>query len=442
MIIGVEMTERAKKAEKNGGETVLIMYLGNFFKKDWEKIGSPWGVWKKGQIKKVSPMETEEIFNSVHKYLFKKIEKGNYTLQSFVGFLLNFNKSRGSYSLALRLKIQYNKKVLLMISKVNMFQFSNKGISTPLGLFVVVSLTILAAIAVFLQYSEMEKEKALMRNFEKSEKVSWITYHNEQHGFKFRHPQDAEITEQEDKVRLDFTFAPATNLAEKYLEITIRDNGSEKCSNPLKTNIIRDEVVNLGGLDLKKEIGQEDKTDSISYSISKGDHCIGLSFVLRAGESRSFSFDVTLPSYDLKEEVELFDKIMSTFELTEISNLEIYRDESEEKIEEEPAPQAHIQSIFTDKKLYRSSEIVNLDLTIFATGNLKDVAVKIMGIKNKLNQEKVLDIIEGENNISFSYQLPKCNVCGGISAGEYPIDCEVNYSGLAINDSITIDVQQ
>lgn len=116
--------------------------------------------------------------------------------------------------------------------------------------------------------------------------------------------------------------------------------------------------------------------------------------------------------------------------------------ETEENNQPEAALQVYIQNILTDKKVYHSSEIINLDLIISATGDLKDVVVRVTGIKNKLNKEKTVDITEGENDISFSYQLPKCNVCGGISEGEYPIDCEISYDEIVLNDSVTIEVQQ
>ena len=117
---------------------------------------------------------------------------------------------------------------------------------------------------------------------------------------------------------------------------------------------------------------------------------------------------------------------------------------SEESTEQQPTTtfQFFIQDISTDKDIYHSSEIVNLELIVYSGADLENVIIKAKGIKNRFNEEKILNITTGANNVSFSYQLPRCNVCGGIAAGEYPLYCEVDHNGVTVSDSITINIQQ
>ena len=77
--------------------------------------------------------------------------------------------------------------------------------------------------------------------------------------------------------------------------------------------------------------------------------------------------------------------------------------------------------LLSDKTTYHSGEILNLDFRITANGSFFNAKVVVEGILGKLNQEKTLNLKKGENNISFNHTLPRCNVCGGISEGEYTI---------------------
>ena len=104
--------------------------------------------------------------------------------------------------------------------------------------------------------------------------------------------------------------------------------------------------------------------------------------------------------------------------------------------------QFSIQNISTDKDVYHSSEIMTLNVTLYSNANLEDVITKVTGINDRFIQDRILDIKKGENEMIFSYQLPRCNVCGGIAAGDYPLYCEINYSGVTVSDSITINIRQ
>ncbi len=101
-----------------------------------------------------------------------------------------------------------------------------------------------------------------------------------------------------------------------------------------------------------------------------------------------------------------------------------------------------IEDITTDKAIYYSSEFLHLNIKIRSNSDLEDVVVKVEGIKGRLKKQETLDIKEGVNDIPFSYKLPRCNVCGGIGAGDYTLDCEVLYKDIVLKDSTTINIQQ
>jgi len=101
-----------------------------------------------------------------------------------------------------------------------------------------------------------------------------------------------------------------------------------------------------------------------------------------------------------------------------------------------------IEEITTDKEIYYSSEVVNINVKIRSNSNLKNVLVKTEGISNKLNGEKVLDIKKGLNDVSFSYKLPRCNVCGGIREGNYILGCTAIYKDVVAENSTKISIQQ
>ena len=101
-----------------------------------------------------------------------------------------------------------------------------------------------------------------------------------------------------------------------------------------------------------------------------------------------------------------------------------------------------LENISTDKALYHSSENVNLTVTVYSKSDLENVTIIATGINGRLNEKKILNLKTGINEISFSYNLPKCNVCGGISAGDYSMNCDVIYKNITAEKSITINIQQ
>jgi hypothetical protein len=101
-----------------------------------------------------------------------------------------------------------------------------------------------------------------------------------------------------------------------------------------------------------------------------------------------------------------------------------------------------LKNLSADKELYHSSENVNLTARVYSKSDLKNVTVIATGINGRLNEKKILNLKKGINKIYFNYKLPRCNVCGGISAGDYNLSCRAIYENITIKKSITINIQQ
>lgn len=101
-----------------------------------------------------------------------------------------------------------------------------------------------------------------------------------------------------------------------------------------------------------------------------------------------------------------------------------------------------LKNISTDKAVYHSSDVTNLSIVIYSDSNLENVTVMTNGINGRLNTERVLNLKKGVNEVSFTYTLPRCNVCGGIRAGDYNLSCTVTYKNITVENSTMINIQQ
>ena len=102
----------------------------------------------------------------------------------------------------------------------------------------------------------------------------------------------------------------------------------------------------------------------------------------------------------------------------------------------------YIQNISADKSVYHSAEIMNLTAQLYAESDMDNVTVTVSGINNRFNAEMEMNLKKGLNELSFTYTLPGCNVCGGIRAGDYNLSCVVRYKNISIEDSTIINIQQ
>jgi len=89
-------------------------------------------------------------------------------------------------------------------------------------------------------------------------------------------------------------------------------------------------------------------------------------------------------------------------------------------------------SLSTDKDVYNAGDLIGITLTANSSTDISGVEVKVYGIKtthNRLSETRNVDLVAGANNLTFSYQLPDCNSCSGISAGNYVINADLFLNG-------------
>jgi len=79
-------------------------------------------------------------------------------------------------------------------------------------------------------------------------------------------------------------------------------------------------------------------------------------------------------------------------------------------------------------------EKVTLNVTAKSSVSLDNVTVKIRGLKNKLNQMKliksqVVELARGINVISFACRIPTCSPCNRLDPGIYSINATISRNG-------------
>jgi hypothetical protein len=100
------------------------------------------------------------------------------------------------------------------------------------------------------------------------------------------------------------------------------------------------------------------------------------------------------------------------------------------------------EDLVTDKLTYHSSETMEIKFIINSNSEMEGVKLSVSGIGNKLNKSKLVELEKGLNEISFTYQLPRCNSCGGINEGEYQITGEVSHGKVKGVKNILITIKQ
>lgn len=149
----------------------------------------------------------------------------------------------------------------------------------------------------------------------------WTTYHDETYGFSLDLPPGAQVTaEQENYTRIDLPTAPGTNLAEKYLEISVL-HGISPCASPqaqgYEPGAIPKEPVEINGIEFIRERGSEGAAgnfyDFVAYSTEKGDACISLGFVLHS--TNADNYENPPPTYEAPAEEAVIEQIINTFRL-------------------------------------------------------------------------------------------------------------------------------
>jgi hypothetical protein len=114
--------------------------------------------------------------------------------------------------------------------------------------------------------------------------------------------------------RVYLPFAPATNLVQKYVDVSVVEDVAE-CKSPATTAQASSENVTINGIPFRKESGSEGATGSfydwVGYSTDKGGDCISMTFVLHS--SQAGNFPTPPPLFDPVAESAVFSTIMSTF---------------------------------------------------------------------------------------------------------------------------------
>lgn len=114
--------------------------------------------------------------------------------------------------------------------------------------------------------------------------------------------------------RIYLPFRAGTNLSQKYLDISVTE-GLSPCHNPNSNPTIPSQTVTFNGIQFLKETWLEGVTshlaDWTAYSTSKGNACIGMSFLLWSVDPGAM--ESPPPVYDRAAESAVFTVIMSTF---------------------------------------------------------------------------------------------------------------------------------
>jgi hypothetical protein len=99
-------------------------------------------------------------------------------------------------------------------------------------------------------------------------------------------------------------------------------------------------------------------------------------------------------------------------------------------------------NLSTDKDIYHSAEALNLSALIHSSSDADGVSVSAKGIGGRMDMEKIVNLTGGETLVSFTYKLPRCNVCGGISAGNYVLTCAVTYGNETVENTTSVRIVQ
>jgi hypothetical protein len=107
-----------------------------------------------------------------------------------------------------------------------------------------------------------------------------------------------------------------------------------------------------------------------------------------------------------------------------------------------PTPRISVQGITTDRKIYHSAESLVLNASVHSDSDVQAVLAKAWGVNGKLAQEAFYNLSPGENTIQFSFRLPRCNVCGGISPGNYTLNFEVTAGNVTASNFTSVEIVQ
>ena len=99
-----------------------------------------------------------------------------------------------------------------------------------------------------------------------------------------------------------------------------------------------------------------------------------------------------------------------------------------------------IENVTTEKDTYHSGEIMNITVVLKSTTDVSGVYANVSGItdkrgRNKLFKETTTNLTRGLNNVTFTYTMPACSSCSGISEGIYHFNASVVYGNVTVGNS-------
>jgi hypothetical protein len=105
-------------------------------------------------------------------------------------------------------------------------------------------------------------------------------------------------------------------------------------------------------------------------------------------------------------------------------------------------------NLSSDREVYHSSEEMSLNATIRTPAETENLTIRIYGVKDKggnfrINEERSVSVEPPGANEVFSFRMPSCYGCAGVSPGEYEIMMEVLRNGTIIgNCSKTVRLEK
>jgi photosystem II stability/assembly factor-like uncharacterized protein len=155
--------------------------------------------------------------------------------------------------------------------------------------------------------------------FTPSPGAEWLTYTNSAYGFQFKYPPGSErFFETANSILIQLPIVPGTNLREKYLQMSVRENVNP-CQSPLSDISppgSPTETVVINGISFLKQTGGDGAAghlrEWVGYSTLKNNACISMDFVLHSLNA----IDPPPPPFDKAAESAVFLQIMQTFAWT------------------------------------------------------------------------------------------------------------------------------
>ncbi|HHQ45233.1 MAG TPA: hypothetical protein ENN13_03745 [Candidatus Altiarchaeales archaeon] len=107
--------------------------------------------------------------------------------------------------------------------------------------------------------------------------------------------------------------------------------------------------------------------------------------------------------------------------------------------------QCYIESFSSDKFLYRSKEIIVLNVEVQSKEEFEGV-LWVHGIysrRDRINRRESVGVIDGFNSFTIEERLPSCTGCSGIRPGNYTITAELTDSlNRTVGETIVVRIEQ